>query len=172
MDHQEIVRQFAACIVCSQQICRHFAPRLGIDDSLALRMAAAFGSGMGHAGTCGCFTGAMPPLRRSLPPGAWQPAVPRHPRHRHLVPRRHGPGLCARGLQHCLRAAGGPHMRAAGVRLGQAIEAAGAQQRRSSLPGTLRSPRRRPCAPRRRGQMKKGRSLKGPGLRLSVIKKC
>lgn len=59
MDHQEIVRQFAACIVCSQQICRHFAPRLGIDDSLALRMAAAFGSGMGHAGTCGCFTGAM-----------------------------------------------------------------------------------------------------------------
>ena len=44
MDHQEIVRQFAACIVCSQQICRHFAPRLGIDDSLALRMAAAFGS--------------------------------------------------------------------------------------------------------------------------------
>ena len=191
MDHQEIVRQFAACIVCSQQICRHFAPRLGIDDSLALRMAAAFGSGMGHAGTCGCFTGAMlvlglrfgprdsaaapacaAPLRRSLPPGAWQPAVPRHPRHRHLVPRRHGPGLCAGGLQHCLRAAGGPHMRAAGVRLGQAIEAAGAQQRRSSLPGTLRSPRRRPCAPRRRGQMKKGRSLKGPGLRLSVIKKC
>ena len=59
MDHQEIVRQFAACIVCSQQVCRHFAPRLGIDDSLALRMAAAFGSGMGHAGTCGCFTGAM-----------------------------------------------------------------------------------------------------------------
>ena len=61
MDHQEIVRQFAACIVCSQQICRHFAPRLGIDDSLALRMAAAFGSGMGHAGkqeseqkTAGC----------------------------------------------------------------------------------------------------------------------
>ena len=37
MDHQEIVRQFAACIVCSQQVCRHFAPRLGIDDSLALR---------------------------------------------------------------------------------------------------------------------------------------
>ena len=59
MDHQEIARQFAACIACSQQICRHFAPRLGIDDSLALRMAAAFGSGMGHAGTCGCFTGAM-----------------------------------------------------------------------------------------------------------------
>ena len=121
---------------------------------------------------CGAAGRREPPLRRSLPPGAWQPAVPRHPRHRHLVPRRHGPGLCAGGLQHCLRAAGGPHMRAAGVRLGQAIEAAGAQQRRSSLPGTLRSPRRRPCAPRRRGQMKKGRSLKGPGLRLSVIKKC
>ena len=30
MDHQEIARQFAACIACSQQICRHFAPRLGI----------------------------------------------------------------------------------------------------------------------------------------------
>lgn len=59
MGHQTIAQRFAACIVCSQQICLHFAPRLGISQSLALRMAAAFGSGMGHAGTCGCFTGAL-----------------------------------------------------------------------------------------------------------------
>ena len=46
MDHQEIVRQFAACIVCSQQVCRHFAPRLGIDISSPEGMARACAQGV------------------------------------------------------------------------------------------------------------------------------
>lgn len=44
---------------CTQRICLHFAPRLGLTPSQALGMGTAFGSGMGHAETCGCVTGAL-----------------------------------------------------------------------------------------------------------------
>ena len=44
--------------LCAQKVCLHCAPRLGIEDSLAVGMASAFGTGMGHADTCGCICGA------------------------------------------------------------------------------------------------------------------
>ena len=39
--------------LCAQKVCLHCASRLGIDDSLAVGMASAFGTGLGHADTCG-----------------------------------------------------------------------------------------------------------------------
>ena len=44
---------------CAQQICEHFAPRLGVDERLAVGMGSAFGTGMGHADVCGCISGAL-----------------------------------------------------------------------------------------------------------------
>ena len=44
--------------ICAQQVCLHFASRLGIDDVQAIGMGAAFGTGMGHADICGCISGA------------------------------------------------------------------------------------------------------------------
>ncbi len=43
---------------CAQQVCVHFASRLGLDDAQAVGMGAAFGTGMGHADVCGCISGA------------------------------------------------------------------------------------------------------------------
>ena len=59
MDTDTILRNFGRRVVCTQQICTRFAPRLGISRAQALGMGAAFGSGMGHAETCGCVTGAL-----------------------------------------------------------------------------------------------------------------
>jgi C_GCAxxG_C_C family probable redox protein len=45
---------------CSQSILSSFAPELGLDREMALRVATAFGGGMGHRGdTCGAVTGAF-----------------------------------------------------------------------------------------------------------------
>jgi C_GCAxxG_C_C family probable redox protein len=45
---------------CSQSILSSFAPALGLDRDMALRVATAFGGGMGHRGdTCGAVTGAF-----------------------------------------------------------------------------------------------------------------
>lgn len=59
MDSDTILHNFGRHIVCTQQVCTRFAPRLGISEAQALGMGAAFGSGMGHAETCGCVTGAL-----------------------------------------------------------------------------------------------------------------
>ena len=44
--------------LCAQKVCLHCASRLGIDEDLAVGMGSAFGTGMGHADTCGCISGA------------------------------------------------------------------------------------------------------------------
>jgi C_GCAxxG_C_C family probable redox protein len=45
---------------CSQSVLSAFAPELGLDREMALRVATAFGGGMGHRGdTCGAVTGAF-----------------------------------------------------------------------------------------------------------------
>ena len=59
MDTDTILRNFGRRVVCTQQVCTRFAPRLGISRAQALGMGAAFGSDMGHAETCGCVTGAQ-----------------------------------------------------------------------------------------------------------------
>jgi C_GCAxxG_C_C family probable redox protein len=45
---------------CSQSVFSAFAPELGLERDMALRVATAFGGGMGHRGdTCGAVTGAF-----------------------------------------------------------------------------------------------------------------
>ena len=45
---------------CSQSVLSSFALELGMDQEMALRVATAFGGGMGHRGdTCGAVTGAF-----------------------------------------------------------------------------------------------------------------
>ncbi len=45
---------------CSQSVFSAFAPELGLGREMALRVATAFGGGMGHRGdTCGAVTGAF-----------------------------------------------------------------------------------------------------------------
>jgi len=45
---------------CSQAVVSAFAPQLGLDRVMALKVAGAFGGGMGRMGdTCGAVTGAL-----------------------------------------------------------------------------------------------------------------
>jgi C_GCAxxG_C_C family probable redox protein len=58
------VEQAIACFEegfsCSQAILSTFAPQLGLDRDLALKVSGAFGAGMGRMGeTCGAVTGAF-----------------------------------------------------------------------------------------------------------------
>jgi len=58
------VEQAVACFQegfsCSQAVLSTFAPQLGLDLDLALKVSGAFGAGMGRMGeTCGAVTGAF-----------------------------------------------------------------------------------------------------------------
>jgi C_GCAxxG_C_C family probable redox protein len=58
------VEQAIACFQegfsCSQAVLSTFAPQLGMDRDLALKVSGAFGAGMGRMGeTCGAVTGAF-----------------------------------------------------------------------------------------------------------------
>ncbi len=58
------VEQAVACFQegfsCSQAVLVTFAPQLGLDRDLALKVSGAFGAGMGRMGeTCGAVTGAF-----------------------------------------------------------------------------------------------------------------
>jgi C_GCAxxG_C_C family probable redox protein len=58
------VEQAIACFEegfsCSQAVLSTFAPQLGLDRELALKVAGPFGAGMGRMGdTCGAVTGAF-----------------------------------------------------------------------------------------------------------------
>jgi C_GCAxxG_C_C family probable redox protein len=45
---------------CAQAVFSAYGPQLGLDHEMALRVAGAFGGGMGHLGrTCGAVTGAF-----------------------------------------------------------------------------------------------------------------
>jgi C_GCAxxG_C_C family probable redox protein len=64
--HNDSLRVSLACtrfsegFSCSQSVLAAFAPDLGLDPHAALRVAAAFGGGMGRtARTCGAVTGAL-----------------------------------------------------------------------------------------------------------------
>ena len=47
-------------MMCSQAVLMAFAPRLGMDERQAARVASAFGAGMArHGWTCGAMTGAL-----------------------------------------------------------------------------------------------------------------
>jgi C_GCAxxG_C_C family probable redox protein len=50
---------FRGGCACSQAVLGAFAPRYGMDEALALRVAAGFAGGMRRAETCGAVTGAL-----------------------------------------------------------------------------------------------------------------
>ena len=54
------VQRFADGYSCSQAVFSAFAPRLGVEDGVALKLASAFGGGIGRRGeVCGAVTGAL-----------------------------------------------------------------------------------------------------------------
>ena len=55
----EVRENFNMGIICAQQVLAHFADRLDLPEATALRVASAFGSGMGRAEVCGCVSGAL-----------------------------------------------------------------------------------------------------------------
>jgi C_GCAxxG_C_C family probable redox protein len=53
------VERFKSGCACSQAVCGTYGPRYGLDEKLAMRVAAGFAGGMRVAGTCGAVTGAL-----------------------------------------------------------------------------------------------------------------
>ena len=58
-DVDRAVEFFRSGCACSQAMLAAFGPRYGMDETLALRVAAGFGSGMRMGETCGAVTGAF-----------------------------------------------------------------------------------------------------------------
>lgn len=56
---QAAAQQYRQGFHCSQVVLAHAAQAVGLDESLALRLGAAFGGGMFCGGVCGCVTGAL-----------------------------------------------------------------------------------------------------------------
>ncbi len=57
---EKAVASFKKGLNCSQAIVATYGSPLGLERKSALKVAAAFGGGMGHTGkTCGAITGAM-----------------------------------------------------------------------------------------------------------------
>ncbi len=55
----QCVESFKTGINCTQAVLSAYGPRYGVDQATALKIAAAFGSGMGTGDTCGAVTGAL-----------------------------------------------------------------------------------------------------------------
>lgn len=57
---QDALARFDSGFNCAQAVCSAFAPALGLDERLALKVAQAFGGGIAHRGeTCGALSGAI-----------------------------------------------------------------------------------------------------------------
>jgi len=57
---EDAVTCFAGDFSCAQAVCSTYGPQLGLSRELAMKVAGAFGSGMGRLGqTCGAVTGAL-----------------------------------------------------------------------------------------------------------------
>ena len=59
MEKNEIIRNFAGSIHCSQIVVKQWAEELGLDEETAVRMAAPFGGGCMEGDICGCVAGAL-----------------------------------------------------------------------------------------------------------------
>lgn len=55
---KEVLQGFFSGVCCSMVVFGEAARGQGLDEATARRIASCFGSGMGHAGLCGCVTGA------------------------------------------------------------------------------------------------------------------
>ena len=58
-DSEQAVTCFRGGINCAQALLSTYGPRFGLDSGIALKVAGAFGSGMGMGETCGAVTGAL-----------------------------------------------------------------------------------------------------------------
>lgn len=58
LKEEEVLQGFFAGVCCSMQVFGEAARGQGFDEATARRIASCFGSGMEHAGLCGCVTGA------------------------------------------------------------------------------------------------------------------
>ena len=58
LKEEEVLQGFFSGVCCSMQVFGEAARECGLDEAAARRIASCFGSGMGHAGLCGCVTGA------------------------------------------------------------------------------------------------------------------
>lgn len=58
IDETQALEGFGSGVICSMLVFGELAPELGLDEKTARRIASCFGSGMEHAGVCGCVTGA------------------------------------------------------------------------------------------------------------------
>jgi C_GCAxxG_C_C family probable redox protein len=58
-DVEKAVHLFKDGCACSQAILGVYGPRFGLDEDLAMRVAACFAGGMRRAETCGAVTGAF-----------------------------------------------------------------------------------------------------------------
>ena len=57
---EKAVKRFKGGLNCSQAIVATYGSALGLEEDLGVKVAAAFGGGMGHTGkTCGAITGAL-----------------------------------------------------------------------------------------------------------------
>ena len=58
LKEEEVLQGFFAGVCCSMQVFGEAAREQGFDEATVRRIASCFGSGMEHAGLCGCVTGA------------------------------------------------------------------------------------------------------------------
>ena len=57
---EKAVKSFKGGLNCSQAIVATYGSELGLEEDIGVKVAAAFGGGMGHTGKmCGAITGAM-----------------------------------------------------------------------------------------------------------------
>ncbi len=56
---EQIVASFKGGLNCTQAILSMYGPQFGLDHKNAIKVAGAFGSGMGVGETCGAVTGAL-----------------------------------------------------------------------------------------------------------------
>ena len=57
---EKAVEKFKGGLNCSQSIVATYGSSLGLEEDMGVKVAAAFGGGMGHTGKmCGAITGAM-----------------------------------------------------------------------------------------------------------------
>lgn len=58
LKEEEVLQGFFEGVCCSMAVFGEAAREQGLDEATARRIASCFGSGMEHAGLCGCVTGA------------------------------------------------------------------------------------------------------------------
>lgn len=58
LKEEDVLQGFFEGVCCSMAVFGESAREQGMDEAAARRIASCFGSGMDHAGLCGCVTGA------------------------------------------------------------------------------------------------------------------